>query len=1133
VTLQDPLCVLPPAPSAGCCDAPLLPPASINPPGLSVIQYRIGTFTSFRRAMLDEVADPNLLAALGNPINPFARWHEGTADDYQTMFIELWAYLADILTFYQERIANEAYLSTATQLDSLMQLAQLINYLPNPGAGASALLAFTAAKGQTASVPASFRVSSKPTPGTPAAVFETVAAINAPGEHSSIPLAQVRQVDQFAALTGNVRSVVLQGANNCLSAGDQVLVIENEGASAGERATLRQVATVSTDKTANTTTLTWGELAGTSYQYVTLYALRLNTGPFGNNAPNWNSLPPALNNSDGKNSTAPYGSEKWDDNTNPWAYLPTPGDPLNVVYLDAIHSEVKGTSDHPGWAVLVTDDESLASDTVLTAAMNADGRLEVFAVGADNALWHIGQTAPSNGWSGWASLGGALLSPSAVAVGKNADGRLEVFAVGADNALWHIGQTAPSNGWSGWASLGGALLSSSAVAVRTNADGRLEVFVVGTDSALWHIWQTAPSNGWSGWASLGGVLLSSSAVVVGKNADGRLEVFVVGTDSALWHIWQTAPSNGWSGWASLGGVLAHPPTLALRANNDGSFAVFTVVAVGTGGTLYQIGQTALSKGWGSWTSLGGPARGTPDIIRIAHLIDARPASKAAYAISSRVTRLTLRESLPGMVFPLRNTVILTDSEPLALQNSLPWLDPLGGTTLVLAGLYPKLQAGQTVIVQGTIIQSDFYAIGSTGEESGILDGAPALCTTNNVTTVTLKQSLSNLYARSGAVLLANIVGATQGETVRDEVLGSGDGSALQAYPLKQKPLTYLPSTDPQGLATVSSTLTVTVNNVLWNEQPTLLTSAANAQDYTTSLDDTGQTTVNFGDGINGAPPPTGTDNIHARYRKGLGTSGSVAAGGIAQLVDSAPGLQKVTNPLAALGGADQESIDQIRVNAPASVRTFGRAVSVADYAALALSYPGVAKASAAWVLRDPLTLQTIPQPYVQLTVATADQTPLAQQQPFAAALRSFLDGRRDPNVPLRIRDYTPVYIDVAATVDIENQYPHQGTYYAVLAALNPGLNADNTAGYFAFERLQFGQSIHLSAVYAVLQGIPGVADAHITTLRRLDQDHDPTTVRNDIFIRPTELAVIKNDPTDTGNQFGKLTITAAGGYADT
>ena len=227
---------------------------------------------------------------------------------------------------------------------------------------------------------------------------------------------------------------------------------------------------------------------------------------------------------------------------------------------------------------------ALANLELCSVQQNADGRLEAFAVGTDNGLWHIWETTPNGGWSGWASLGGVITSEPTV--GRNADGRLEVFARGTDNALWHIWQTAPSAGpWSGWASLGGVITSSRRSATTPTAawrcspgapttpcgtsgrprrgravvglelagrrdhqraegsindpDGRLEVFARGTDNALWHIWQTAPSNGWSTWSSLGGVITSN--VSIQRNADGRLEAFVRGTDSALWHIWQTAP----------------------------------------------------------------------------------------------------------------------------------------------------------------------------------------------------------------------------------------------------------------------------------------------------------------------------------------------------------------------------------------------------------------------------------------------------------------------------------------------------------------------------------------------------------------------------------------------------------------
>ena len=49
-------------------------------------------------------------------------------DDFTIALLDGWATLADVLTFYQERIANELWLRTATERDSILRLAQLIGY---------------------------------------------------------------------------------------------------------------------------------------------------------------------------------------------------------------------------------------------------------------------------------------------------------------------------------------------------------------------------------------------------------------------------------------------------------------------------------------------------------------------------------------------------------------------------------------------------------------------------------------------------------------------------------------------------------------------------------------------------------------------------------------------------------------------------------------------------------------------------------------------------------------------------------------------------------------------------------------------------------------------------------------------
>ena len=236
----------------------------------------------------------------------------------------------------------------------------------------------------------------------------------------------------------------------------------------------------------------------------------------------------------------------------------------------------------------------LTNDPLVAA--NADGHLQIFARGTDNALWQISDS--DGGWSEWKSLGGVLTGN--VTIGRNADHRLEVFAQGTDNSLLHNRQTSPNGDWSGWSSLGGVLASK--LAVSTNADGRLEVFVGGTGNALFHNWQTSPGGEWSGWRSLGGVLAGNP--VVSANADGRLEVFVRGTDNALWHNLQTSPNGGWSGWRSLGGAFLGDP--AVGVNADGRLEVFVR---GTNGALLHSWQTSPNGDWSGWISLGGALAG--------------------------------------------------------------------------------------------------------------------------------------------------------------------------------------------------------------------------------------------------------------------------------------------------------------------------------------------------------------------------------------------------------------------------------------------------------------------------------------------------------------------------------------------
>jgi hypothetical protein len=188
-------------------------------------------------------------------------------------------------------------------------------------------------------------------------------------------------------------------------------------------------------------------------------------------------------------------------------------------------------------------------------------------------------------------------------------------------------------------------------------------------------------------------------------------------------------------------------------------------------------------------------------------------------------------------------------------------------------------------------------------------------------------------------LLLNLVPVSRGKTVTGEVLGSGNAAlASQSFTLSKSPLTYLPS----GGGPVS-TLTVTVNQIEWQEVPSFYGQAANARVFVVTRSP-GQavTTVTFGDGIDGARLPSGTGNVVASYRYGSGAA-SPPAGRLTTIGQPQLNLASIQNPVPVSGGQDPEAPDDVRTAAPASVVTFGRPISATDYEQIASPAPGVSQ----------------------------------------------------------------------------------------------------------------------------------------------------------------------------------------------
>ncbi|MFC8681515.1 putative baseplate assembly protein [Microbacterium ureisolvens] len=206
----------------GCCAGGMQAPQLLhNRPGLSAIRYRIGTHGRFKATMLARLTSADLpaLADLGTRSD----------DDFSIALLDAWAATADILTFYQERIANECFLRTATERRSLSELATLIGYLPRPGVAANVHLAFTLDDAGTPGdipVPIGTRVQSIPGPGETPQTFETVEAIAGRAEWNAMrPLERQLHPD----LTKDTERVTLRGTATNLRKGDSLLLLVGAG----------------------------------------------------------------------------------------------------------------------------------------------------------------------------------------------------------------------------------------------------------------------------------------------------------------------------------------------------------------------------------------------------------------------------------------------------------------------------------------------------------------------------------------------------------------------------------------------------------------------------------------------------------------------------------------------------------------------------------------------------------------------------------------------------------------------------------------------------------------------------------------------------------------------------------------
>jgi len=926
-----------PTNACGCCEGPTDPAPVSNAPGLPALHYRVDTQPGFYARMLQRLPivrpDPNQPDAPA----PLRQLLARSSDDPTVALVDACACVADVLTFYAERIANERFLRTATERRSVLELARAIGYELKPGVAASVHLSFTVedAPGSpgVCTLVAGTPVQSVPTQGKLPQVFETSADLVAHAKWNALVPRQTRPADMaIVDVTGedgtSRKALALVGPPGSFPSDAlhlQTGLINKDLFHLDPALAVDQTVDVIEVGRVYLSDTTTGIVAGDLLLFVgkrgsDLVKLVLRVVEV--------SAEPALK------------RVRVDVEALPDPVAPTP--PPSVIWSTPYVLTPVLAFAKPKIAPVAFTSSALTTSVVNQAWRERDLKAMIGIQGwsAAKLLKAIGAAAPS----------GPAIAPEAGA-----------FAFGA--RLGFFGNNAPK-----W----GVLPNG------TNTNGN-------------------PYK--AGWDPGDGPLTTART------------------------IWTDSQGNSSS---------IRPSAYVERA------------------------VPGVSRG--SWTVFD-----APEVKAEAFTVfDARETSRADYGISGRAMAITLADdsgvplpNKPTTNFSFRSTTAYLASRQLTLADlPIDTAVQAGDTSIELDSMVLGLSAGQPIALTGE--RSDLPGVDAA--EIAILTD---IIHASGRSTLVLKEGLVYSYARQSLTISANVVHASHGETVR-EMLGNGDASIPnQSFVLKKPPTTFLSAPTASG---VVSTLEVRVNGVRWDEVPSLYATAPDDPVYTTRIDNDAKMSVRFGDGVRGARLPSGAVNVSAQYRSGIGPDGEVDAGSLTMLRTMPLGLRGVTNAIAASGAEGPEQLTDARRNAPLTLLTFDRVVSLLDYENYARGYPGIGKARA-----DVLWIDGESRVFVTVAGATGG-LPGAD---VLAHLQHSIAGASDPSQRFTAAAYAQRYFTLGAEIAVDPRYRFADVQAALTAAV---------LAAFSFAARDLGQSVTEAEIMALAHTVAGVNAIDIVQL---------------------------------------------------
>lgn len=1076
--------------SSSCpCEVFVHPQTISNPPGLNTIAYRVGDYTSFREALLRACSGEVELAS----------WRPNAQGDLAVQMVEWWAYLADILTFYNQRIANQDYLMTADLPESPGKLIGILGYRPRPGIGATGTLAALMTGNNAIKLPQGFQIQSKPGPGQQPQVFELGAAT------------QVQQPDLISAdptpspllLGSDGSSVLSAGVITSVKAGDTLLLIESGWQGTDENYAVVTVASTSQEKDSrgkNNTRIVFDE------------------APSQLNAAN----------------AAGFRLLKSSQSTQLWQYASQQvlyssqvdlasmtraikvGDP--VLFQIGTTSGSRGIYFSPDGANLGGGGNTISYGVLdRTASLMITYQQGIITAFADGSIFYSPDGQNPGGGGNTIQVDSGAHSPVIAMIAYQPPGAFTpgVLTAFADGTIYlspdgnHLGGGGKTTQSYAGATVATMIAYQTGVIISYQDDfGSIYYSLDGTDvygppaTQLQGNDTDSPPQAmvvYNGqiltvyWEDVGeGIYLSNLTNLQYQNvgsvtdtayislvpyANNAVMVIVEDQQTFITTVYNSADGHNLSAvQGNTTQAYSGPNTvLAMVAYQAGVISAFN------DGTAYYSPDGQNLKGGGNTIQV---CTSVPSQICLlawnGGVYAAFPNPFALAAVTSYKEVIWYANSAPGdpaeapsgspppIAIPIPHTRLglqffkpnIANASPANTTVQYNWHDvgtliatPATSLTGAQVTLTSPLPAALLPMTAQNVLLSDSNGNGIECQASAAVSGPYTLTLSG------LPTPLPNLVPPLSVLL--NLLPVSCGQTVSNEILGSGDATVIigQEFVLQKSPLTYLQNSNPGTGAAYTSTLQVWVDGVKWQEVASFYGQPPNATVFVTYQDDQQQTHVQFGDGVYGSRLPSGVNNVVATYRYGSG-SNSPSAGSLSVILKSWPGLKSVANPVAVGGGADPDSPQQIQTGAPQSVLTFGRAISADDYEAIAAEAPGVARAKAYWSW-------DATQGRMLVKIYVGDDANAVSDAQLAIA------DAADPNKPISVLPANAVAVTLSFTVIVDPNYQLANVQTAVTAAIT-----DPNQGLLGANSVPIGESIWQSQIYQTCQGVAGVVAVH-------------------------------------------------------